>query len=174
MYKKKKEGLHLEDYATDEDLEYCAKLYREKTPQHFIPTSVVNSVIELRNGIALGGLFKLIMYDEAIIGFIAAQILRLPHTADKCVQQNYYMCNAEGMVAARALLMSHDLLINFAEGNKVKYVVSQCSPFEKNDNLCRLLKTQGWDTIGYVAVWKTSHEKQPSSKQRSPRQSADE
>ena len=164
MYNKQIKGLHLAIPKLDSELFEIAEAYAESNPEGMVPVNIQHCVINFRNQIAAGAYVRLIKLDDDIFGFIAAVQAPSMHYSERTVQQLYYYCELEGLHAFRALVMAHEGLIKYAEGLKAKYVISPCSQFYKNDNLCRILKTQGWDTFGYLAVWKTSHNSAPSTK----------
>ena len=164
MYNKQIKGLHLAIPKLDSELFEIAEAYAESNPEGMVPVNIQQSVVNFRNHLKAGSYIRLIKYDDEIFGFIGATQINPLHTSEKTVQQLYYYCELEGLAAFRAVVLAHEGLINYAEGIKAKYVISPCSQFYKNDNLCRILKTQGWGTFGYLAVWKTSHNSAPSTK----------
>jgi len=161
-YKPEKLGLHLDIPKTDEELQFIAKLYARENPIGMIPVDSQKCLIEFRKALSSGAYVRLIKLDDKIHGFMAGMQISTMHSSEKTVQQMYYFCNLEGILAFRAVVIAHEGLVKYAEGLKAKYVMSTCSQLYKNDNLCRILKLQGWVQFGYVAVWKTSHHKSPS------------
>lgn len=166
MYTKQITGLHLVTPKTDEELKYIATMYAQQNPRGMVPVDIQKSVIEFRNALHLDAYLRLIKKGDVIHGFIGGMLGNNSHTSEKTVQQMYYYCNLKSLEALRALLLTHEGLIKYAEGLKAKYVVSACSQLYNNDNLAKILKTQGWDTFGFVALWKTSHHNQPSTNPR--------
>jgi hypothetical protein len=161
-YKPEKLGLHLEIPKTDDDLQFIAMLYARENPIGMIPIDSQKCLIEFRKALSSGSYVRLIKFNNEIHGFIAGMQISTMHSSEKTVQQMYYFCRLEGMLAFRAVVLAHEGLIKYAEGLKAKYVMSTCSQLYKNDNLCRILKLQGWSQFGYVALWNTSHHNSPS------------
>lgn len=166
MYTKQITGLHLAIPKTDDELSFIAKLYAQQNPIGMIPVDIQKSIIGFRNALHIDAYLRLIKKGNVIHGFIGGMLGTTGHTSEKTVQQLYYYCNLESLEALRALLLAHEGLIKYAEGLKAKNVLSTCSQFYNNDNLAKILKTQGWDTFGFVALWKTSHHEYPSSNPR--------
>ena len=158
----KKVGLHLTSPVSDSELLEIVKMYASQNPEGMIPVDIQKSVISFRSSIQNGAYVRLIKNDDEICGFIAGMQVNNLHSSEKIVQQLYYYCNLKGLIAYRAVIISHEGLVKYAEGVKAKYVLSPCSQFFKNDNLCRILKTVGWSQFGYVALWNTSHHNSPS------------
>jgi hypothetical protein len=162
-YGKQTKGLHLKIPLSDTELSFIANLYASQNPIGMIPVDLQKSIIELRKAIQEGSYLRLIMVDNTIHGFIKGNQVNIPHSSEKTVQQLYYYCDLKGLAAFRAVVLAHEGLIKYAEGLKAKYVLSPCSQFYKNDNLCRILVTQGWEQFGYMALWRTCHNSNPSS-----------
>jgi hypothetical protein len=163
MYTKSFKGLHLVTPTSEADLFFVINLYSKSNPKGMIPVDVQRSFIAFKNIIHEGSYVKLIKYDNTIHGFIVGMQVNPLHTSEKTVQQLYYYCDLKGLAAFRAVVLAHEGLIKYAEGLKAKYVLSPCSQFYKNDNLCRILVTQGWEQFGYMALWRTCHNSNPSS-----------
>jgi hypothetical protein len=166
VYTKKQIGLHLQVPKTDAELVHIATMYASQNPPLMISVDIQKSVIEFKKAMHSGAYLRLILLNEEIQGFIGGSQINTPHTSEKTVQQLYYYCKLEGLEALRALVITHEGLIKYAEGLKAKYVLSPCSQFYYNDNLCRILKTQGWQQFGYIALWRTSHHSSPSKHPR--------
>lgn len=166
MYKKTIKGLHLITPESDEELNFIARLYARQNPVGMIPVDIQKVVIEFRKALKSGAYIKMIQVDEEIHGFIGGTQVNILHISEKCVQQLYYYCDLEAMEAFRAVLLAHEGLVRYAENLKAKYVISPCSQFYNNDSFVKILKTQGWQVFGFLAVWKTSHNEYPSSNPR--------
>jgi len=167
MFKRQKEGLHLAEYSSDEELLLITQMYARTNPIGFIPVDITKGVISFRNGVASGGYLRLIKVDNTIHGFIAGMLNTQYHNSERTVQQMYYYCDLEGIEAFRAVVIAHEGLVRYAEGLKAKNITSACSQLYTNENFVKILRTQGWSVFGTIALWRTTHHDNPSRNPRS-------
>jgi hypothetical protein len=130
----------------------------------FIP----NYKIALDSAIILykqNAFIQLIKEDNEIIGGIIATVIQLPYFDRPCLYQNFYISNQKGIKSFNAIKLTHNALIEYAERNKISYVISGSSPIDETQIFTRVLEKQGWIRKGHLALWKTSHAGRPQGRQ---------
>ena len=162
MYKRQKSGLYLAEVSSDEELKEICNIFVTRANVGMLPYSIPKGLIEFRIGIAKGNYVRAIYLDNTLVGFIAACINTPYFCPEKVLQQVYYICDLDGMQGMRAVVMAHEALINYAEGQKIPYILATCSPLDTDNKLALILEKRGWRRFGYAVVWNCSTSDVPS------------
>ena len=94
----------------------------------------------LRNsGIAVGG----------IVGRIALHA----GYSQPVLQSTFYNSNLTGFIAARATILAHKFLVEFARLRGIGYVLATCGYWDTEFKLNKILKRNGWQSEGYMSVY---------------------
>lgn len=139
-----------------EELIKCVDLYLALNDQSFIPADRKSSIASIIKFWKSGEFIRVIENDD-IVGFITAQIHVLQHCKHKQLDQIYYASNLKGFSAARAVIVAHEAMIEYAEANSVPFVVTHSSHEDEQNVLCKILQKRGWRVKSHVAVWRTRH-----------------
>lgn len=146
--------IELRKINCEEDLVRCISLYAPMNDNAFLPVDVNTSFINLKDAWDRGFFLRAIYDDNELHGFILAHVTNLIHVKSKILQQLYYVSDFTGFKAARALILSHEAMINYAKKLNIKYVMSSASHMDDNLSLCKILQKKGWDVRGHIALYK--------------------
>lgn len=158
----------LRNIKSPTDLMTMFEVYAALNDESFLPFDKAASIAALHQQWASKQYIRVIEHDGEIRGWIAASVMCPAHMGAKVLQQTYYVSNFSGFLAAKALVMAHTDLVAFAEHIKVPYVISSCSHMDPGHNMCKILAHRGWETRGYLALWRTSHWKGASDVEPAP------
>lgn len=104
---------------------------------------------------------RVIIKEGKMVGAITA-ITTIPSSSSvKIAQQNFFVSTLQGLEAVKAVIEAHRELIKWAETRKIKYIESCSGYFDEKNIFSRILESDGWDRIGYKAVWETGRSKHP-------------
>jgi hypothetical protein len=126
----------------DDFLPACSRVSRNTLHKHWMSRSFIRIVEDA---------------EGAMLGWIMAATVAPGHCDYKMLQQMYYASNLSGFAAAKCLILAHEALAEEAERLGLPYAMSACSHLDEKQQLCKILKHKGWDTRGYIAIWRTSH-----------------
>lgn len=149
--------LHLEKFKDFADIKECVDIYLELNDESFIPSNRDVSYSNLFHDIKDRCPARVIYDDNEIVGFILAGFNKVQFSLSGMLIVKFYVSNLVGFKSARAAWLSHQYLIDVAEGAHVGIVMTQASPFDADNNLCKILKKKGWDTRGHTAIYKTKY-----------------
>ena len=96
---------------------------------------------------------KVAVHRDRIIAFLYGRILKNQHNKDPVCQQMYF-CSVGGLKGAKAALMLHNALIEFAKQNKISTVMSCGSHLDEHNKLPKFLEKHGWERRGYAVMFK--------------------
>lgn len=100
------------------------------------------------------GIGIIIKKDNAIIGMLLAEEISSPVAVGRILQQTFFNCNVTGMAAARAVMLSHRVLVAYAKAQGFNYVASNGSNKDPLNHFNKLLEIDGWLTEHYMSVWR--------------------
>lgn len=135
-------------------------MYLPMNDSSFLPASRHKSELELARAVRHNSYVRMALSDGEMVGWIYAEVSGPKHIEHKVLQQSYYASNQTGAKAVKVLKFLHNGLREYAEESGYAIVVSAGSHMDSGNVLARILATDGWDTRGYLAAFKTSHYKE--------------
>lgn len=141
----------------DIEIEKCAISYCKYSDSTFYPINEIVAVKNLKAAWRGGAFIRVIEYNKKIIGWILATLYKIPFAKEIALNQSFYFCSKSGYIAARAVLLSHTALVEYAETMRIPIVISHASWEDKGLVFTKILEKAGWSVKGYAAVFYTSH-----------------
>ena len=141
---------------TVQEAEICVDMYLAHNEPDFLPA---DRKVALRNLItaAKRKKFVVVIEDNGIRGFLLATVGGNLHTDVPILNQNYYCSNYTGTKAVKAVVETHKALIDYAEENKIAFILSSGSHQDETNIFARILERNGWKRRHFLACWHTSH-----------------
>lgn len=134
------------------DVEACVKIYRPQNDESFLPSSESVCLASFLAMMSNGFFVRVLKKDDEIVGFIIGEKGVSAHIPGAIVRQVYYASNLKGVEAYRAVKLLHKALVEFAEKQRVKTVLSQGSFLDPSNIFARILEKEGWERRHYLAV----------------------
>ena len=139
------------------ELEICVDMYLAMNDETFIPASKVESLKALIQFTRQGQYVKACYHNDELIAWLYAVEGRVSHMNFDVVEQKYYACSKHGVQSFNAIKALHADLVAHAERLRYPMVISQGSPFDKDNVYARILEKNGWERRGFLAVYKTKY-----------------
>lgn len=92
----------------------------------------------------VSGLF----HEDTIHGFIVGSFQKMTFSVGNEVNQCFYYSDLKGFASARAVVVAHERLHEFARSKGAHLLTSRCHPADTEFKLAKILERSGWTRIG--------------------------
>lgn len=96
-----------------------------------------------------------ILRDDGLVvgGIVGCTTLHMGYS-QPVLQSVFYNSNLTGFASARATILAHQFLVEFAKLRGITYVLATCGYWDTDFKLNKILKRAGWQSEGYMSVYK--------------------
>jgi hypothetical protein len=144
--------LIVRDFLNDREIEQAATLYYEWTDKQFINADLMTSINGLKHIVKTNKFAKVILVDNAVVGFITGDRYNSPFMAERVFMQTFYFSNLKGVAAIRAIKLAHKALVDYAIKFKYDSCYSSGSFQDKDLVFARTLEKEGWQRRSYACT----------------------
>jgi len=139
------------------DLTEFVDIYISVAGNQILPLDRNVSISNIRQKYLNKAFIRGLKDENGITGFILGEPVQHPHLSFIVMQQMYFASNYKGIKAAKAVIILHKALYDFAELRHIPMVMSTGSFLDENNVFTKILEKQGWSRTGYLACKKTSY-----------------
>ena len=93
-----------------------------------------------------------------LVGGVIAATTKHALSEDVILQHTLYYSDLKGLRAVRAMRLAFKYLIEVAKQRGIKYVFAACGSWDTSFKLNRILSLDGWQSEGYLSVYKLEGE----------------
>lgn len=140
--------------VTNKDFERIALDYFNRYQLNILPPSRTKCLRIIPDALNSGGVGIVIYKDGVISGMLLAEDAPSVVVDGKILRQSFFNTTLSGMSAAKAVMVSHRVLVDYARAYGYDYVCSNGSNKDVKNHFNKLLEIDGWLTEHYMSVWK--------------------
>lgn len=136
-----------------EEIAFALDIYISMNDESVIPSNREHALKVLYGYITNRAYFKLIEYEDDIVGFVLADLHKPDMHGLPVARQIFYASNLKTVKAVKALVLAHEGIIEWGRSRGAKHVYSSSSHMDSSNQLCRILAKHGWRTYNYLAIY---------------------
>lgn len=139
--------------VTDAVISSCIDGYLARVTESPLLPIERESCIDFFKSSLKSGVVITVWQFEKVVGFLIANKGMSALTKDQILQQAFFNSILSGVLAVKAVMITHRLLIQVARLKGYKHVVSMCSSYDKEFVFNRILQKDGWMSQGHTSVY---------------------
>lgn len=142
------------DGVTSEVLDEIAMAYFNRYKYNLITPNEDRCLSILPNNLKLGNPVIFLKKNGLFVGALVCSPLQIEISNDIILNQTFFNTTLEGHAAARAVIVSHRVMVAYAKSMKFQYAMSIGSNKDPKHNFNKLLEIDGWLTESHMSVWR--------------------
>jgi hypothetical protein len=139
-------------HRTAADIHTCFELYASLNDYTFMDVEIEKAIHSLMQKAKSGKFVRMRVIDNKIVAWICAELVSLPHSNERIMQQTYYASNQSGTAAYRSVLALHAAMEEEAVRKGCTLIASPGSHLDERFTFAKILEKNGWSRRGYLAI----------------------